>query len=85
MNRLKRIKVFDNEDDMYSKNQKKDHYQEDKQKEFDCTHLLQSDPMCSESNSEFSSSSSSERYTKSNLLKKKTRHFKRRRIRKKRK
>jgi hypothetical protein len=53
---LKRIKVFDNEDDLYQQNQKKDKYEEDGKKEFDCTHLLESENEKSSSGSDSESS-----------------------------
>ena len=48
---MKRVKVFDNQDDLYQTNQKQDVYEEDKGKVIDCAHLMESEEESSGSES----------------------------------
>ena len=57
---MKRIKIFDNQDDLYKKSNTEIKYEEEENKVIDCGHLIESDHQSSASSS--SSDSSEERY-----------------------
>jgi hypothetical protein len=56
---MKRVKIFDNQDDLYKKSNQKVEYQEDENKIIDCGHLVESEKSSSNSGSESSSDSES--------------------------